>query len=269
MRIALVVAISILATVLLFFLPRVPLGPHYHDFADKRTLWGVPNALDVLSNIPFFIVGVWGVLWSMQSSNSAAFSDRRERIPYVIFFAGVALTGVGSFWYHMAPSNSRLPWDLLPMTCSFMSMVVAIIMERISIKAGLSLLSSLLVLGIASVAWWYFTELAGRGDYRFYLFVQFFPPVVLAIIVALFPPRYTGMKYLVVAFLLFVSAKIFEILDWKVYSANGIVSGHALKHVIAAVACLWILRMLQFRKPIVSSPSPDPAHFRNSMSISR
>jgi hypothetical protein len=253
-RIALVVAVSILGGALLFFLPRVPLGSHYHDFADKRTLWGIPNAWDVLSNIPFCIVGVWGVLWSMQGSSKTAFSDDRERIPYVIFFAGVALTGIGSFWYHMAPSNFRLPWDLLPMTCSFMSMVVAIVMERISIKAGLSLLAPLLLLGIASVAYWYFTEVAGRGDYRFYLFVQFFPPVVLAIIVVLFPPHYTGMKYLVIAFLLFVAAKIFEILDWKVYSATRVVSGHALKHVIAAVACLWIVRMLQFR--IESYPVP-------------
>jgi hypothetical protein len=269
MRIALIVAISVLATVLLFFLPRVPLGPHYHDFADKRTLWGIPNALDVLSNIPFFIAGLWGVLWTTQSSSGTAFSDDRERIPYVIFFAGVALTGIGSFWYHMAPSNVRLPWDLLPMTCSYMSMVVAIIMERISIKAGFSLLAPLLVLGIASVAYWYFTELAGSGDYRFYLFVQFFPPVVLALIVALFPPRYTGMKYLVVAFFLFVSAKIFEILDWRIYSATGMVSGHSLKHVIAAVACYWILMMLQFRDPIVSTPSPISAPLPASMSVGR
>src|ERR1700678_47274 len=168
-RLAIIAGVTIIAVIVLISVPRVPLDAHYHEFADARTLFGIPNALDVLSNIPFLIVGIWGVCWLLTPPSRASFSDKRERIPYLVFFAGVAFTGAGSFWYHLAPSDSRLPWDLLPMTCSFVSIVVGQVMERINVRAGLSIFLPLLLLGMASVVYWYCT-----GDYRFYLFVQFF-----------------------------------------------------------------------------------------------
>jgi hypothetical protein len=249
-RLGLIVAVSLLSVTVLCFLPPIPLGPGYHDFTDKRILLQIPNFLDVLSNVPFMVVGLWGVLWLLRRSSKPSFVMQQERIPYFVFFAGVALTGVGSFWYHMAPSDSRLPWDLLPMTCSFMSILASIIMERISVKAGLRLLLPLLVLGIASVAYWYLTERQGHGDYRFYLFVQFFPPLLIALIIAVFPPRYTGTQYLVVAFLFFVLAKLFELFDKQIYWFTRMISGHSLKHITAGVACYWILRMLQKRRAL-------------------
>jgi hypothetical protein len=249
-RLGLIVAISLLCVTVLCFLPPIPLGLGYHDFIDKRVFLRIPNYLDVLSNIPFMVVGLWGLLWLLERSSKSSFVVQQEQIPYFVFFLGVALTGVGSFWYHVAPGNSRLPWDLLPMTCSFMSILASIIMERISVKAGLRVLLPLLVLGIASVAYWYVTERQGHGDYRFYLFVQFFPPLLIALIIALFPPRYTGINYLAVAFIFFVLAKLFELFDKQIYLFTRIVSGHSLKHVTAGIACYWILRMLQRRRAL-------------------
>ena len=249
-RLGLIITLCAICVVVLGFLRPIPLGAGYHDFADKRGLLGIPNCLDVLSNLPFMIVGVGSLLWLLRRSSRRAFLLPRERVPYLVFFAGVALTGFGSFWYHLAPGNARLPWDLLPMTCSFMAMLVAVVMERISVKAGLRLLLPLLVLGIASVGYWYVTESQGHGDYRFYLFVQFCPPLVIATVIALFPPRYTGTVYLVIAFIFFVMAKLFEMFDQPIYSFTHVVSGHALKHATAGVACFWILLMLARRHPI-------------------
>ncbi len=249
-RLALIIAVSLLSVTVLCFLPPIPLGPGYHDFTDRRIFLRIPNYLDVLSNIPFMIVGLWGLLWLLRRSSKPSFVMQQERIPYFVFFAGVALTGVGSSWYHMAPDNNRLPWDLLPMTCSFMSILASIIMERISVKAGLRVLFPLLVLGVASVAYWYLTERQGHGDYRFYLFVQFFPPLLIALIIAIFPARYTGTQYLAVAFIFFVLAKLFEFFDKQIYSFTRMISGHSLKHITAGVACYWILRMLQKRRAL-------------------
>ncbi len=249
------------ALLALFLEPPVPLGAHYHDFADKRTLLGIRNCWDVLSNIPFMIAGALGLLWLFSAAAKRAFLESRERVPYVVFFLGVLLTGFGSYWYHLRPDNSRLPWDLLPMTCSFLSLVVAQIMERISLRLAFALYAPLLLAGLASVGYWYLTEAAGHGDYRFYLFVQFFSPVVLAAVIALFPPRYTGLRYLVEAFGMFVAAKLLETFDFQVFAATRQVSGHALKHIIAGIACYWILRMLQMRRPVV--PAQDDAR-RNS-----
>lgn len=237
--------------------PRLPVGPHYHEFADRRALLGIPNAFDVLSNIPFCIVGVWALAWLASSRSLGAFVDRRERIPWLIFFAGVLLTGFGSLWYHLAPSDARLPWDLLPMTCSFLSIVAAMAMERISVRGGLIALGPTLLLGMGSVAWWRLT-----GDYKFYLTVQFFSPVVLALIIGLFPRRYSGMNYLAIAFGCYVAAKLFEMFDGPIYGAGHVVSGHSLKHVMAGVACWWILRMLQARRVAVHGEkmaAPEPS----------
>ena len=265
-RLAVIAGITIVAAIVLISVPRLPLDAHYHDFADARTIFGIPNALDVLSNIPFLIVGLWGVCWLLTPSSRASFSDSRERIPYLVFFVGVALTGAGSFWYHLAPSDSRLPWDLLPMTCSFVSMVVVTFMERISVPVGTIALVPLLLAGISSVAYWSITESHGHGDYKFYLFVQFFSPVLLALIVALFPPRYSGMRYLVVAFSLFVAAKLFELIDGQIYGWGTVVSGHTLKHLTAAISCCWILKMLEIRYPlaevIVREAAIEPRHSR-------
>jgi hypothetical protein len=254
-KLSLIIAVSIVALAALMLAPRVPLGPHYHDFADRRTVFAIPNGQDVLSNIPFVVVGVWGFVWLLGEPSKLTFVDQRERVPYQLFFIGTALTGIGSFWYHLAPSNYRLPWDLVPMTCAFMSIVVAMFMERVSVRIGLLALLPLILLGAASVAFWYFSETRGHGEYKFYLFVQFFSPVVCALIIGLFPPRYSGMRYLVLGFCLFVVAKICESFDQQIYSSTRFVSGHALKHVIAGVACYWILRMLQARRPVVPKQS--------------
>ena len=137
------------------------------------------------------------------------------------------------------------------MTCAFMSMVVAMFMERVSVRIGLLALLPLILFGAASVAFWYFSETRGHGEYKFYLFVQFFSPIACALIIGFFPPRYSGMRYLVLVFSLFVIAKICESFDQQIYSAGGFVSGHTLKHMIAGCPCYCILRMLQVRRPIL------------------
>jgi hypothetical protein len=250
-RRALITAISLAALILLFLAPRMPTGPGYHDFADKRTLFGIPNGLDVLSNVPFCLVGIWGLLWLGGKKGLSAFLDRRERMPYLVFFAGVALTGIGSFWYHIDPSDDRLPWDLLPMTCSFTSIVVVTYMERLNLRMGFIALLPALLLGVFSVVYWVVTNSSGKGDYKFYLFVQFFSPVLLALIIGLFQPRYSGIGYLAGAFGLYVVAKLFEEYDYSIFRhLDRLVSGHSLKHVTAAFACYAILRMLQTRHPL-------------------
>jgi hypothetical protein len=247
-RVTLVVAVLLISFFCLLLIPPVPLGPRYHTFADNRTELGIPNCLNVLSNIPFILVGLWGTLWLFRRSSAAAFQTRLEKAVYLIFFLGVAFTGAGSFWYHLNPDNQRLPFDLLPMTFAFMAMLTAIAIERIGVRFGGALLIPLLILGASSVGYWYVTEARGHGDYRFYLFVQFFPPLLIGLMIVLFPPSYTGIKYLVMAFLLFVFAKLLEMFDAEIYQAVHMVSGHSLKHITAGLACYVILLMLERRR---------------------
>jgi Ceramidase len=109
-------------------LPPIPQDPSYHQFADQRTLLGVPNFWNVVSNLPFVLVGATG-LWRFG----------RDRASFFLFL-GVFLTGFGSAYYHWDPSSGSLFWDRLPMALTFMVILTVGVEERVGAKAGAILL---------------------------------------------------------------------------------------------------------------------------------
>src|SRR5262249_38394925 len=133
----------------------------YHDFADNRTYFSVPNAWNVLSNFPFIVVGFGGFCYMASPRGSQAatwFIEPMERYPYAVFFVGLILTGIGSAYYHWQPNNDTLVWDRMPLTVAFMALFAALIGERINLKLGVVLLLPLLLVGIGSVVYWHWTE---------------------------------------------------------------------------------------------------------------
>jgi hypothetical protein len=241
------VTLAVIAAALLA--PRTAQPLAYHNFADQRRWLGIANFGDVASNVAFAIVGVWGLLVLLGAPGRVVFVDTRERWPYVIVFAGMILVAIGSAYYHLAPDNDRLVWDRLPMALVFMSLVAAMVAERVSVRAGLTILPLLLAVGIASVWQWHRSEVHGTGDLRFYVAVQAYAIVTLLVILPM-PPRYTRSSDLLVVVGFYVLAKLLETFDRAVFSAGHMVSGHTLKHLVAAAAGWWILRMLEKRKPV-------------------
>src|SRR5208283_2863418 len=172
------------------------------------------------------------------------------RWPYLILSVGVALTCFGSAYYHLAPDNARLVWDRLPITLGFMSLLSALLMERVNLRAGLGALGPLLLLGVASVVQWYVSEMRGAGDLRLYLMVQFYTLLLILLILGLFPARYTHGADLVAAMGFYVGAKLLEAADRAVFNLGHFVSGHTLKHLVAALGVYWVFRMLNRRRPV-------------------
>ena len=232
----------------MFFVSPIAQDPAYHNFADQRSMLGIPNALNTLSNIPFLFAGMLGIVQVMRGSPSS-FASAPERWPYVIFFFGVSMTCFGSAYYHLMPGNDRLVWDRLPMSVAFMSLFAAVIIERISRKSGLILLVPLVIVGVASVIYWNLTEQNGRGDLRPYVVVQFYTMLAVAIIVFLFRSRYTRGYDLLIAVGVYGVAKLAEALDGVLLAATKVISGHSLKHVIAALSASWVIVMLKKRQP--------------------
>jgi hypothetical protein len=229
--------------------PRIPQPLSYHHFADRRSWLGIPNFGDVASNILFLVAGLWGSVFLCLKSSQERFIDARERWPYVFIFLGLLLTACGSAYYHLAPDNTRLVWDRLPMTVVFMPLVAAMIAERVNVKLGLWLLPVLIAVGIGSVLQWHLSEQQGAGDLRFYAAVQLYALVAL-LAALLLPPRYTRGSDLLVVAGLYALAKICEAADKEIFSLGHVVSGHTLKHLASGAAGFWILRMLQKRQPI-------------------
>jgi hypothetical protein len=247
----LLIVITAVVAAIALLLPRIPQPQSYHMFADQRGFLGIPNFGDVVSNLPFAVVGLWGLVFLLRSNSDhdpVSFIDRRERWPYLIVFGGLVLTAFGSAYYHLRPGNSRLVWDRLPMTIVFMSLVSAIIAERISPRTGLWLLPVLLVIGLGSVLQWYLSELRDAGDLRFYSAVQAYSTLFL-FVALLLPSSYTRRADLAIVAGFYVLAKVLEILDRQIFELGHVVSGHTLKHLAAAAAGYWILRMLLNRRP--------------------
>ena|SRR5258708_11808601 len=184
----------------------------YHAFADHRTLLGIPNFWNVVSNFPFAVVGVMGL---------RAFRDLASRL----LFLGVFLVAFGSAYYHLAPDDARLVWDRLPMTIAFMALLAIVVRVRTWI------LIALIGYGIASVAWWKFT-----GDLLPYGVAQFGP--LLVIVILMFTGRTRGLW---IAVLCYGLAKVAESEDVWIYLHLGF-GGHAIKHLLAAAATYFILR---------------------------
>jgi len=255
-RIGLLVALALVATSVLYVVPPIPQSLAYHKFADQRTLLGIPNALNVLSNLPFLFVGVAGLLFVKRQPPYPAgphFLADVERGPWLILFLGIALTCFGSAWYHLAPDNGRLVWDRLPMTLGFMSLFAVMIAERVDLRAGLWLLGPFLLVGLASVLYWHWTELGGAGDLRPYVAVQFLPIVAIPLMLLLFPARYTATAAIWGSLLWYGLAKLFEHLDGEIYHLTlQIISGHSLKHLAAAASSWWLVLLLRRRAPVVA-----------------
>jgi hypothetical protein len=255
----LLLVLTAVVALVFFLLPRIPQPQAYHLFADQRSFLGVPNFANVVSNLPFAVIGLWGLAFLLRSKSDPTterFLEPWERWPYVFVFVGLLLTAFGSSYYHLDPNNARLVWDRLPMTIAFMSMVATVIVERISLRLGLWLLPLLLLVGLGSVLQWYASEMRGAGDLRLYAAVQVYSALVL-LMALLFPRRYTRGSDLGVVVGFYVLAKALETLDRPIFAAAHVVSGHTLKHLAAAAAGYFILRMVQKRRP-VGPPSSIP-----------
>ena len=241
-----IVVFTGLAIALALILPATPQPPAYHDFADSRRMFGVANFLDVTSNVAFLLVGVAGLIVAARARTR--FRIGAERLPYLVFFAGVLLTAIGSGYYHLSPDNETLFWDRLPMTMAFMALISAQVAERISLRAGLLLLLPMLLVGAVSVFYWRATERAGVGNVIPYGVLQAYAVVAL-LLIAMTPSHYTRGGDIYWVFAAYVGAKILEALDRRFLDIGNVVSGHTLKHLAAAMAGYVVFRMLALRAP--------------------
>ena len=240
------ILVAPLAYLLLLHDP-IPQDRGYHVFADIRTCLGLQNFGNVASNILFLLAGVAGALWCY--GNPGAGAQRS----WMVFFVGVALVFFGSGYYHHAPGDESLVWDRLPMTVAFMGLFAALVSEHLGEKFERVLLVPAIVVGIASVFWWKHTD-----DLRVYVWVQFAPLLAIPFTLAMFPGRYTLRHYLLYGVGFYALAKVAEFYDHPIYALTSqLLSGHSLKHLLAAAAALCIYLMLrrrgQSRTPVASS----------------
>ena len=236
----------------LFSYGPIPQDPNYHNFADDRLYLGVPNFLNVISNIPFLFAGLYGI-YVLVYGNQKAFIHLAEKGTYYVLFISVCFVALGSSYYHLWPDTETLFWDRLPMTIGFMAVMSILFSEKVDKRLGQKALIPCILIGISSVLWWAFTEAHPTkvGDLRLYIAVQFTPILLTPFIILIYPNSYTHTTYMYVSVGLYVVAKITEVLDKQIFAFLwNTISGHTLKHIIASYGIFLLAVMLQKRKPI-------------------
>lgn len=229
--------------VLAVALPGMPQDPSYHDFADVRTLLGVPRAMDVLSNVLFLGLGGIGLVYHFLGRLD--YPNAAMRSSGLAFFAGFVLTAIGSGYYHRDPNDWALAWDRMAMVVVFAGVLGLAAAQRVSVRSASLLLPVALIGGMLSVAWF-----AATHSVTPYAIMQF-GSIALVAGACWLPKHGRGPNWaaLIAAYSL---AKAMEIEDRQVFQlTHSLVSGHTLKHVFAALGGLAVLMPLMRRSRVL------------------
>jgi len=238
----LVLVVLVALAPLLFFGAAPILQPAaYHDLADQRALLGIGHFWNVVSNLPFLVVGLMGLDLLRRKREEAAAA-------WAVLFAGSVLVAFGSAWYHSDPNDATLIWDRLPIGIAFMGFFTALLVEHFEGAArevAHWLLAPLIVLSAAAIWWW-----QASGDLSLWVWVQAAPMLAVVLVLALLPGRYTHRRYLAYALACYAAAKLLELADVQLMQwTGGLMSGHALKHLAAAAGVWCFYVMLRERRP--------------------
>lgn len=235
------------------FGPNIPNPLHYHAFADQRTLWGVPHALDVLSNLPFALAGLAG-LWLVRGATAGAMRPV-ERHCARLFFAGLVLTALCSAWYHLRPDDAGLGVDRFGMGFAFAGLLGMLAAAQVSERAGRIVALAVAVAAPVTIGWSLATGnvlpwgLLQGGGLALLLALGFLPPRVDALAVR------WGFVLAV-----YVVAKLFEAGDHLVFQASGqLLSGHTVKHLVAAFAAWPVLTAIAALRPVQNATTSAAA----------
>lgn len=226
---------ALVLVILAMFGPRIDQAVHYHALADQRSLFGLAHALDVLSNLPFVLLGLLG-LGNLRRIEQPLWSGLAATLAI-----GLLLTGLGSAWYHLQPDDQGLLWDRIGMGVSFAGVLGLAIADRAGLRAGYGAVA-LVLLGSALALWAW----RASGNLLAWVILQG-GGMLLLVLLAGCRTQPGGYAFrLGQCVLLYALAKLCELADAPLYQLSGeLISGHSLKHLLAALAVLPLLLALQ------------------------
>jgi thiamine transporter ThiT len=214
---------------------------HGHPFVDARVLWGIPNALDVLSNLSFIGMGVWG-FFALHRAPAVPVATRQAA---TVFFIGLLLTCLSSSFYHWGPDAWGLAVDRAGMAVAFAGVLGLAAAERVSQRAAPWVWGGVLAAGLLAimvnfaagvVAPWAVVQFGGMAVVL-WAAMQRAPGGAL--------DSSLGIRWTVLI-AIYVVAKLLELGDEAVFHASQeIISGHSLKHLAASLAALPVIYALR------------------------
>lgn len=233
-KVWLLIAIVLAIAALAFYFAPIKQSRNFYDYADQRIILGIPHFWDVISNLPFLLVGLLG-LWQLEKRKQLKIIPACRTL-YQAFFCGLIATFLGSGYYHLTPDAFSLMLDRIPLSITFIALYCVVLSEYVSPKAGVRLLLPLFIYGVLSVVYWYIGEsVTGRGDLSAYILIQLVPILHLPLILWLFRSQYSHGQYYMYALLAYLASKWAESNDDVIYDNLGVLSGHSIKHLLAGL----------------------------------
>jgi hypothetical protein len=237
------IALAVFFPLLSHLLPHIPTSGHSHvhahghAFIDARSFLGIPNCMDVLSNLPFLVGGIWGLIALHRAKAIAAPLQTAARV----FFIGLIFTCIGSSYYHWAPSDFGLMIDRLGMAVAFAGVISLAAGSRLGAAASERATSVLLMLApLAAVAAYTLHNVLP------WAIVQFGGMALIVWLACLPRSQIKPSIHLGALIALYAVAKLFEAQDAQVFElTQGLISGHSLKHIAASLAAVPVILALK------------------------
>lgn len=197
----------------------VPQG--YHDFVDKRSLLGIPNFLDVISNLAILLPA----LYLLQTRKNKSLLSN-------LLILHISLLAITSGYYHLNPSDKTVFWDIMSIATG--SMIVLLIIINTTTEYNLLLY----IFSVFSIIYWKKT-----GDLRLYLLIYIGVPLY---IIAKYYKNNNLQIYLFIMIFCNILVWLTEFNDHYIYKiTNNLVSGHTLKHIFAGIGIFYVIKILQ------------------------
>lgn len=232
----------------LFIHGPIPFPASYHDFAGDHVWQGIPNGANVLSNLAFLLFGLLGIAETLRRRHSLS---RVELLLWLYFFDMVALTAFTSGMYHLEPDALGLAFDRLTIVLGTSALLGILVYERLNPAIAVKVAVGWSVFSALAVASWYYSETIGASDQRAYVIAQGFPLLAVVVVLVLGKPRYTGYWHWLAGLGYYAIAKALEGMDHTIYAlSHEAVSGHVLKHLVAAAGAGWLAWHIRVRSPM-------------------
>ena len=220
-------------------------------------LWGVRHGANVLSNLPFLVIGLVGLLRLARGRGRLGAAPNRAGL-----WASVALLAFGSGAFHFFLTPLSLAADRACI-CAILAFVVA---ETLAVVLPASrrrrvTLGALAVTEGSVLLWW-----VGATSWP-YGALQTLGGLLLGVLAVHGWRTRTLPRAAVWGLGLFIAcyalAKGAEVLDQPIHDFTGCIAGHPVKHLLAAAGLASLLPWLSAPAPAVAAtPSPTPSRAR-------
>ena len=209
----------------------ISLQPRDHVYADPRAWAGIPNAFNVLSCLPLVGAGLWGLVAVSRSDWPPSL-----RMPWLGFFALVAMHSIAAAFYHLWPGNGSHAVAHVFAAGAFVMLLLGFLAERVDARYGsLQSLAIGVALAVLAGIWWFGGEWSiGHGDMRALLFLETVPVLLIPAGALRLNGRFTSSGDWLAMLCLYVAARSAGLADAAVFQATGWLGGHALMHLLLA-----------------------------------